>query len=70
MLVLTRRRGESVRIGDVIVTVCDIRNNSVRFGIEAPKNVNIVRTEIDGKRPIQSSERDVADIGRRVIDNG
>lgn len=67
MLVLTRRRGESIRVGDsIVVTVCEIRDkNYVRIGIEAPRDVNIVRTEIDNRRPIQESETSLADLGRR-----
>ena len=47
MLLLTRRRiGESILIGDQItVTVIDIKDNTVKLGIEAPKNVMIVRSE-------------------------
>ena len=47
MLLLTRKRGESIFIGDQItVTVVKIRNNSVQLGIEAPKDVKIVREEL------------------------
>jgi len=47
MLLLTRKRGESIFIGDQItVTVVKIRDNSVQLGIEAPKDVKIVREEL------------------------
>jgi len=47
MLLLTRRIGESIFIGDQItVTVVKIRDNSVQLGIEAPKNIMIVRNEL------------------------
>lgn len=47
MLLLTRRIGESIIIGDQItVTVVKIRGSSVQLGIEAPKNVKIVREEL------------------------
>ena len=47
MLVLTRKPGQSVYIGDnVKVTVHGIRGNQVRMGIEAPNNVRIYREEI------------------------
>ena len=51
MLLLTRRRiGESILIGDQItVTVIDIKDNTVKLGIEAPKNVMIVRSELPEK---------------------
>lgn len=47
MLILTRRVGESFMIGDdITVTVCSVRNNQVRIGIQAPKDVAIHREEI------------------------
>ncbi|WP_026316783.1 carbon storage regulator CsrA [Actinokineospora enzanensis] len=47
MLVLTRRTGESVRIGDeVTVTVLDIRGDVVRVGIQAPRSVAVHRDEV------------------------
>ena len=47
MLVLTRKPGQSVYIGEnVKVTVHGIRGNQVRMGIEAPNNVRIYREEI------------------------
>ena len=47
MLILTRRVGESVIIGDdVVVTVLGINGNQVRMGINAPKSVSVHREEI------------------------
>jgi len=47
MLILSRRIGESVMIGDdVTVTVLGIKGNQVRVGIGAPKNVAVHREEI------------------------
>ena len=47
MLVLTRKPGQSVYIGDEIkVTLHGIRGNQVRIGIEAPSSVKIYREEI------------------------
>ena len=47
MLVLTRRAGESIVIGDdVRVVVLDVRGETVRLGIEAPRSVQVHRAEI------------------------
>jgi carbon storage regulator len=47
MLILTRRLGESLRIGDeVTVTVLDMRGSNVRLGIAAPKSIAVHRQEI------------------------
>lgn len=47
MLVLTRREGEQIRLGDdVVVTVVSIQGNKVRIGITAPGDVAIRRGEL------------------------
>ncbi|MCA8997241.1 MAG: carbon storage regulator [Planctomycetaceae bacterium] len=47
MLVLSRKPGERILIGDEIaVTVVRIGPNTVRIGIDAPRNMNIVRDEL------------------------
>ena len=47
MLVLTRRIGERVLIGDDIeVTVLDVKGDSVRIGVQAPRTTRIQRAEI------------------------
>ncbi|KGM11361.1 carbon storage regulator CsrA [Cellulomonas bogoriensis] len=47
MLVLSRRVGERLVIGDdVVVTVIDVRSDGVRLGIDAPREVRVHRAEI------------------------
>lgn len=47
MLVLTRKLGESIRIGDnIVVKIVDLDGRHVKLGIEAPKNVSVNREEI------------------------
>lgn len=47
MLVLTRKRDESIIIGDSIkVTVVDVRGDQVKLGIEAPRSIPVHREEI------------------------
>ena len=47
MLILTRRVGEALMIGDDIsVTVLGTKGNQVRLGVSAPKNVSVHREEI------------------------
>ncbi len=47
MLILTRRVGETIMVGDdVTVTVLGVKGNQVRWGISAPKRVAVHREEI------------------------
>lgn len=47
MLVLSRKRTESIVIGDgIVVTIVDVKGSTVRIGIEAPKDIRILRTEV------------------------
>ena len=47
MLILTRRTGEALMIGDnVSITVLGVKGNQVRLGIDAPKDVSVHREEI------------------------
>lgn len=47
MLVLTRKRGETIQIGDNIeITISSINGDQVKIGISAPKNIEIYRKEV------------------------
>jgi carbon storage regulator len=47
MLILTRRVGESVMVGDdITITVLGVKGNQVRIGVNAPKDVSVHREEI------------------------
>lgn len=57
MLILTRRVGETINIGDeVTVTVLGIKGNQARIGVNAPKEVSVHREEI--YRRIKESWKD------------
>ena len=47
MLILTRRSGEAVIVGDIVrIAVLHIRGNQVRLGVEAPREVTVHREEV------------------------
>lgn len=47
MLILTRKRQQSVRIGeDIVVTVLDVKGDQIRLGFEAPREVTVLRQEV------------------------
>jgi carbon storage regulator len=52
MLILTRRPGESIQVGeDIEISVLEIRGNQVRIGINAPAEVLVLRSELVTKKP-------------------
>jgi carbon storage regulator len=58
MLILTRRVGETLMIGDeVTVTVLGVKGNQVRIGVNAPKDVSVHREEIYER--IKNEEQEV-----------
>ncbi len=47
MLVLTRRKDQRIMIGDdIVVTVLDVKGDTVRIGVEAPRDVQVHREEV------------------------
>jgi carbon storage regulator len=69
MLILTRRAGEALRIGDDIeVTVMAVNGSQVRIGINAPRDVAVDREEIaERKRRDREAERSA---GSQAIKTG
>ncbi len=66
MLILTRRLGESIIIGDdVVMTVLAVKGNQVRIGVNAPKETPVHRQEIYEKiqQERQSGIKDASDVG-------
>ncbi len=63
MLILTRKLGECIRIGDDInITLLEIKGSQVKLGIEAPRNISIHRQEIYEKIRLENLESsDVSD---------
>lgn len=67
MLALSRKNNESIMIGnDIEITILDIRNDQVKIGIRAPKDVGIYRKEIYlqiQEENKQAVEMNVSDLG-------
>ncbi len=63
MLILTRRVGETVMIGDdVTITVLGVKGNQVRVGINAPKHVAVHREEIYERIKREQHNSDSGDV--------
>jgi carbon storage regulator len=62
MLILTRRVGETLMVGDnVTVTVLGVKGNQVRIGVNAPKDVSVHREEIYMRIQAEKGNDNVAD---------
>ncbi len=67
MLILARKAGEAIRIGDdIVIRVMDVQGNQARIGIEAPAEVRVHREEIyqrileENRRAAEQSPSDLA----------
>lgn len=57
MLVLSRKSGERIQIGDeIVVTVVRVGPNSVRLGIEAPREMAVLRDELQSQTPVSAGQ--------------
>ena len=62
MLVLSRKLGEKIVIGDnIVVTVVKIDRNQIRIGIEAPHDISVYREEI---APTVTTKREPVPVGQ------
>ncbi len=61
MLILARKRGESIQIGDgIVITVVEVRHSRVRLGIAAPRTVRIQRDEhLSEQKPAETVEVEI-----------
>ena len=60
MLILTRKVGESIDIGDgVKITILDLKGGRVRIGLDTPKDVKIVRSELKDPKDGESTGQDI-----------
>jgi carbon storage regulator len=63
MLVLTRKLEEKIKIGDhIVVTVLQVKGNRVSIGIEAPRDVRIMRTELSPRPAEQPAAEQSPDV--------
>jgi carbon storage regulator CsrA len=57
MLVLTRKASQQIQIGDgIVITILQVKGNTVRVGIEAPREVRVIRGELEQKN--EPADRD------------
>ncbi|MCF6154417.1 MAG: carbon storage regulator CsrA [Candidatus Brocadia sp.] len=76
MLILTRKLGESITIGDEIkVTIVDCQGKQVKLGIIAPKHIKVHREEIfekiqeENKKAASVSKHAIAEIAQKLREN-
>lgn len=66
MLVLTRKENEKIRIGDeVVISILGVEGGNVKVGIDAPKEITILRMEVYEqiqRENIESAEKELKDV--------
>jgi carbon storage regulator CsrA len=68
MLVLTRKIQQQIQIGDSIrITILQVKGNSVRVGIEAPRDVRILRCEVKDESPADAEPEPVMPKSREHV---
>lgn len=66
MLVITRKKGESILIGDDIeITVSKIEDGSVKLGIKAPKEMTILRKELFEE--VENENKEAMNINKEIL---
>lgn len=71
MLVLSRKLNEQIQIGDnITVTILRVKGNSVRVGIEAPRSVRVVRSELPPKTAAAGEGNESAEAADSCGDSG
>jgi len=69
MLILSRRPGESLTIGDdVVVTVVGVKGNQIRLGITAPPEVRVLRNEVPKDQHEECQAANGRDYNKRLGD--
>lgn len=68
MLIITRKKGESLMIGDDIeITINKIDDGSVKIGIKAPKNVSILRKEL--YEQVEKENKEAINVDMNMLKN-
>ena len=68
MLIITRKKGESLMIGnDIEITISKIEDGSVKIGIDAPKDVTILRKEL--YEAVEEENKEASKIDLEMLKN-
>lgn len=70
MLVLTRKPGQQLRIGEsIVVSVLDCGHNKVSIGIDAPPEISVMRGELNALRPAQPAAAELPSLRVLIVDD-